>query len=133
MREPPPPATLSDVRDGIAKLCRDIGSLQGEVNELSNMIGRFKKGRMLKRSIFYADIDWGKGERETTPEPDDPIDTALRLLQGANTVEQQTLLMKAVSRSLDGALRDVRSAKLDVKAILDDPDLGDEFRKWTPG
>lgn len=43
-----PPATISDVRDGIAKLGREIGSLQGEVNELSNLIGRFAKGRTLR-------------------------------------------------------------------------------------
>lgn len=129
-REPRPQVTLSEVRDGIEKLCRDIGSLQGEVNELRNMIGRFKKGRRVRPFIYASGLDHGRGERESTPEPRSQIEEALRLLRGANTVEQQGLLLKAISRDLDGALRDIRAAKLDVHAIVDDSDLRDEFRAW---
>ena len=126
-----PPATLSDVRDGIAKLCRDIGSLQGEVNELRNLIGRFAKGRTLAPYIYGGpEIDRFKGERAQTPEPKSQILEALELLKSADTVQEQSLLLKAISRDLDGALRDIRAAKLDVRGITDDSDLRAEFKAW---
>ena len=130
-RPPPEPATLSDIRDGIAKLCRDIGSLQGEVNELSNMIGRFANGRELRPIKWLDLVEREKGETNSTPEPKSQIDEALFLLRQANTVEQQSLLLKAISRDLDGALRDIRVAKLDVRAIVDDDYLGGKLKDWS--
>jgi hypothetical protein len=123
------PESLSDLRDAIARLCRDIGSLKGEVNELSNLIGRFAAGRRL-RPINFTDMAAHPSEKERTPEPKSSIEEALYLLRSANTVQELSLLQKAISRDLDGALRDIRSAKLDVRAILDDSDLRDEFRAW---
>ena len=130
-RPPPEPATLSDIRDGIAKLCQDIGSLQGEVNELSNLIGRFSKGRELRPYNWAAESNLEKGETASTPEPKSRIMEALDLLPNADTAQQQSLLLRAISRDLDGALRDIRVSKLDVRAIVDDDYLGGKLKDWS--
>lgn len=126
----PSASALEEVKLAFEKAAREIGSLQGEVNELTNLIAKFKGGRNLRKFIFASNLDWRRGERESTPEPKSPIQEALWLAQSANTVEEIALLLKAVSRGLDGALRDIRSAKLDLLSISDDGDLRDEFRAW---
>ena len=137
MKPPPPqdsqsPATFADVCLGMDKLCRDIGSLQGEVNALTNLLGQFTKGRQLRKFDWTAEmeIDRLNGERSSTPEPKSNIQEALYLLQKANTIEELTLMLKAVSRDLEGALQDVRATRIRIKDMDDDTGTREEFRQW---
>lgn len=125
-RPTPSPEALASLRDQITKLCREIGSLKGEVDELNGQIGGFAKGRRLRP----LKMSWPPQDAETTPEPRSQIEEALWRLKQANTFDELTLLLRAISRDLDGALRDIRSAKLDLRAVSDDSDLKDEFRAW---
>jgi hypothetical protein len=129
-RPPEEPATLTSVRNGIERLCRDIGSLKGEVNQLSNLIARFKKGRDLKPFIYVPPVEFVPGHSDSTKEPRSRIQDALFDLGSADSIEALSAITKAISKDLDGALRDIRSTRLDVKSITDDPDYAKEFRDW---
>lgn len=126
------PITYADVAKGMDRICRDIGSLQGEVNQLTNLLGQFIKGQQLSRFDWTAEIeiDRQKGERSSTPEPRSRIRDALHLLQNANTIEELTLMLKAVSRDLDGAMTDIRAARLQIEFINGNSDARDEFLNW---
>lgn len=122
------PATLSDIRDGLEKLCGDIGMLQREVKQLSDLICPLPKGK--RRSLDDdMHLDYSRGERAATPDPTRLINEAIRSVAGADTLEAQGAILKAIARDLDGALRDIRSAKIDIKSISDDGDAREAFRK----
>lgn len=120
MRRPEPvPATLADVRDAAAKLCRDLGSLQVEINRFTNLLSGNSKGRGIDTARW--DDSYVRQEMTATAAPRRPIIEALHEVANVDSVEGVSRLMKAMARAMDGALLDVRAARLDVKTIAEDP------------
>jgi hypothetical protein len=130
-REPRPPASLADVKAEVENLCRDIGRLQGEVNRLSNLIGKFSKGRQL-RPYDVRRFDASVGETSKTYKPKNNTDRVLFDMRSIDDIEGLSRILKALARDLDGALLDVRAARLDVEAMAGSGELRAEFRRWKP-
>jgi len=120
-RPPPEPATLADVRDGLARLSRDIAALSEEVKELAALIRPLPKGRRPDSFDLSLHTDHRRGETFSTPEPKSPIEEALWSGGTADTVDTQAAILKSMARGLDNALRDIRAAKMDIQGIAEDP------------
>lgn len=129
--------TVETVTDGLAKTIREVRQLQKDVRSLTAMIGGFTEGRQsfeYRLSTLLPPEADPQGSnyhiRGETDEPRSAIAQA-RYEYGKNpNLEAPTRTLLAIARELDGALRDIRSTKLDVKAILDDSDLRREFKEW---
>ena len=122
-----PPATLSDIRDQTEKLCREIGTLHAEVFRLTNLIAEARKGERPEK-ITWNTLDYSRGERPSTPEPLRRIWEALNFLQTADTLENQFIILKAIAKDLDGAMVDIRAARMNIEAIVGNADMRDRFR-----
>ena len=69
-----PSPTVDSVKNGCGRLARQLASLQREVTGLSEKVARFTRGRAIpdpQGSNYW--VDWARGERTATPEPDSPI------------------------------------------------------------
>jgi hypothetical protein len=129
--------TIASVTDGLAKLVREVRQLQKEVAELHASLRGFtgnNKYRLHGWNILPPEAAGdNNAARAQTDEPKSTIDQ-IRYEYGGNAnlaIPTRTLL--AIAKELDGALRDIRSAKLDIRAIADDSDLREEFKQWQKG
>ena len=116
----------------VGRLCRDILNLQAEVNRVSNLLGNFPV------QLGYepmSDAAWNlPQEMRRTEEPRSEIQSAVwKLLSDqGHTAKELSSLLKAALRDLDGALRDIRVARLNIEEISGSGELRGVQRKWRP-
>jgi hypothetical protein len=126
--------TIESVTNGLAKLVREVRQLQKEVAGLHASLRGFtgdNKYRIHGWNVLPPEAAGGNpAARAQTEEPKSTIER-LRYEFGDNpNLEIPTKTLLAIAKELDGALRDIRAAKLDIRAIADDSDLREEFRQW---
>ena len=78
---------------------------------------------------IHLHIDHTRGESAQTPEPRSAIKEALWRLEQVEKLALQDHLLAAIAKDLDGALRDIRSAKMNIQSIAEDGEARDAFRK----
>jgi FtsZ-binding cell division protein ZapB len=116
---------VASVKDGLEKLSRETAQLQREVAALTQRLSKFKKKHPLPRRPYLAGLEWYQ-----SPETREPR-SAIKSVEGdPNDLANVPALMFAMSNDLDGALRDIRAARADIDAIVNDSDLRSEFRNW---
>ncbi|MBB4001576.1 hypothetical protein [Aurantimonas endophytica] len=127
--------TASTMAAGLAKLIREVRQLQTEVTKLRADLRGFTGGRKQFphwRSTPVLPPETG-GAYEAKAEKDEPQSAIMlaRYEYGENpNLEIPTRTLLAIAKELDGTLRDVRAARLDIKAIADDSDLRNDFKEW---
>lgn len=124
--------TVESVKDGLAKLIREVRLLQSEVAKLTGAIGGFTENNNRPRLWKVLPNSAGGGDRARyqTDEPRSAIEQLRYEYGDASDLEIPTRTLLAISKEIDGALRDIRRARLDIDAIADDSDLRDDFREW---
>jgi hypothetical protein len=103
--------------------------LRKEVDELASLLRPLPKGTHPPLSLASGSYDRQRGETPSTLEPRSSINEAIYRLKTVENLSLSSGLLIALARDLDGALRDIRTAKLDVKSIVDDPNARDTLRK----
>lgn len=78
---------------------------------------------------IHRGIDHSRGESAQTLEPRSLIAEALWRLETSEELKLQDHVLSAIAKDLDGALRDIRSAKMDIQSIVEDSDARAAFRK----
>ena len=120
-REERPPATLSQVRDALERLSRDVGALRSDVGRLNGQLARLPKA---KDGRF--DDGWRRSDMTSTPPPRSEILTAL---YGAeDDLPTISRILKGTAKDIEGALLDVRAARLSLQSIDDEPETRAAFR-----
>ena len=133
MREQDRMPTVESVGDGLAKLIREVRTLQSEVRNLTGAVYGFhsKNPRPYAWRVLPPGADGGNPEaRYQTDEPQSKIELVRYQYCGNPNLEIPTRTLLAIAHELDGALRDVRAARTDIKAIAEDSDLREDFKEW---
>lgn len=119
---------VDSVKDGLAKVCRDVQLLTNEVHGLRKRLGEFSRGRDLKPYVSYVGFDWV--QRPQTDPPRQEIAELLHDLKDTDNLEIPIRALVAIAKDLDSALRDIRATRMDIDGISNDSDLRAEFRNW---
>lgn len=125
--------TVTSVTEGLAKTIREVRGLQEEVAGLRRDLKGFTDANPVDRTRRVLPPEAGGRGLEAKAETDEPPSEISKVrFEYANdeNLEIPTRTLLAIAKELDGALRDIRSAKQDIKAIARDPDLTEEFRNW---
>ncbi|MDV6225843.1 hypothetical protein R2G56_06055 [Nitratireductor aquimarinus] len=124
--------SVESVTDGLAKLIRDVRLLQSEVRQLRSDLGGFTNDKRLLPYIHTLPPQAGGSDRAKaeTDEPQSGIRKISYEYGDVSNLEIPTRTLIAIAKEIDGALRDIRSARNDISAIEKDSDLRDEFRDW---
>lgn len=127
--------TIQSVTEGLARLIREVRHLQSEVARLTHTLNGFTdKYRETRRWYSLlppeANPDQRDAARAETDEPKSAIRTINYEFNNNANLDIPTRTLLAISKEIDGALRDIRAARNDIEAITDDSDLRDDFREW---
>ncbi|RWA64410.1 hypothetical protein [Mesorhizobium sp.] len=126
------PVSVESISDGLAKLIRDVRMLQGEVRSLTDGVRGFTGSAGPRHRWILLPPEAGGGTRamSQTQEPRSAISMA-RYEYGSNPdLEIPTKTLLAIAKEIDGALRDIRAARLDLREIAGDDVLREEFKEW---
>lgn len=114
----------------MAKLSRDVESLTREAKSLTEKLLAFKKGRDIQRRDHSYAHDWRRGESHKTREPKNAIHEFENELGPAEFIVYDKAL-RAIARTVDDALRDIRATRADIEAIKTDSDLRADWKTFT--
>jgi hypothetical protein len=115
-----PPTTIAEVHDALERVARDVARLGSEVGQLKDQL----KGLPRPRDGKFD--SWKQPEGTATVAPRREILAAL--FSAKDDLPSMAQVLKAVSKDLDGALIDVRAARLALQSIDDDPDASASAR-----
>jgi hypothetical protein len=86
-------------------------------------------GQIPKRRLpSLSGLEWY--QRTETSEPQRKVVEAEKATQSDLSPEAQMLLIRALTKDLDGAFRDIRAARADIEAIVEIPEARDRFQQW---
>jgi hypothetical protein len=129
------PPTVESLKTGLANIDRSLSQLKHEMNTVGSKLGKFKDQGARGYSWNYIPPEWmGENKswrvRSETDEPKNNIGEALRAGIDNDSVIAANLIIRAIAKDIDGALRDIRALRADIEAIKDDSDLRGDFKDW---
>lgn len=120
----------------LGKLYRETKSLSAEVAKLTSLMSDFEnKAKTEKYNFEVLPPRAGGNDRSLykTEETQSVISATLYEFSKLEDLTIPTRTIIAIARDLDGALRDIRAARLNFEAISKDPDWREDFRAWQRG